>query len=133
MKRRVLLVDDDESVLLTLKAVLELHRFDVETAISATDACVKLQTGTYEMVITDIRMETEDAGFQVVRTAQQQTYRPVTAVLTAYPPPEQVCRNEQVESLLVKPIGTSELVRQLEALLETRKPGATGSSPASPL
>ena len=85
------------------------------------------------MVITDIRMETEDAGFQVVRTAQQQTYRPVTAVLTAYPPPEQVCRNEQVESLLVKPIGTSELVRQLEALLETRKPGATGSSPASPL
>jgi len=27
---------------------------------------------------------------------------------------------------LVKPIGTRELVRQLEALLETRKPGPTG-------
>jgi DNA-binding NtrC family response regulator len=126
MKRRVLLVDDDESVLLTLKAVLELHRFDVDTAISATDACAKLQTGTYEMVVTDIRMETEDAGFQVVHTAQQQTYRPVTAVLTAYPPPEQVCRNQRVGSLLVKPIGTTELVRQLEALLQTRRSDPSG-------
>ncbi len=29
MKRRILLVDDDVTVLLTLKAVLELNHFDV--------------------------------------------------------------------------------------------------------
>jgi DNA-binding response OmpR family regulator len=32
MKRRILLVDDDVAVLLTLKAVLEMHGFDVHTA-----------------------------------------------------------------------------------------------------
>ena len=30
MKRRILIVDDDMAVLLTLKAVLELHEFEVE-------------------------------------------------------------------------------------------------------
>ena len=34
MKRRILLVDDDLAVLLTLKAVLELHGFAVDTAAS---------------------------------------------------------------------------------------------------
>ena len=32
MKRKILLVDDDATVLLTLKAVLELNHFDVQTA-----------------------------------------------------------------------------------------------------
>jgi DNA-binding response OmpR family regulator len=31
MRRRILLVDDDVTVLLTLKAVLELHEFEVLT------------------------------------------------------------------------------------------------------
>jgi CheY-like chemotaxis protein len=38
MKRRILLVDDDVAVLLTLKAVLELHKFSVDTASSAAEA-----------------------------------------------------------------------------------------------
>ena len=35
MRRRILLVDDDVTVLLTLKAVLELNQFEVQTANSA--------------------------------------------------------------------------------------------------
>ena len=42
MKRRILLVDDDRTVLLTLKAVLELNQFDVQTAASAAEAFEKL-------------------------------------------------------------------------------------------
>ena len=67
MKRRILLVDDDVAVLLTLKAVLELNRFTVETATSAAEAIEKLSSGIYHMVITDARMENENAGFEVVR------------------------------------------------------------------
>ena len=63
MKRRILLVDDDVAVLLTLKAVLEMNQFDVETASSGAEAVEKMRSGVYQMVITDARMETEDAGF----------------------------------------------------------------------
>jgi CheY-like chemotaxis protein len=117
MKRRVLLVDDDATVLLTLKAVLELNRFDVETAASGTEAREKLQSHEYDVVITDVRMETEDAGFEVLRTAHAQRYHPATAILTAYPPPDERWRQEPVESFLVKPIATRQLVQQLETLL----------------
>ena len=117
MKRRILLVDDDVAVLLTLKAVLEMHDFDVHTAGSVSEALSKLAAGSYHMVITDFRMETETAGWQVVQAAREQSYRPATAILTAYPPPDSNWQDRGAESLLVKPIGTKDLVRQIEALL----------------
>ena len=42
MKRRILLVDDELAILLTLKAVLEINGFEVETATSAAEAKSKL-------------------------------------------------------------------------------------------
>ena len=38
------------------------------------------------MVISDLRMETEEAGLEVLRAARRQAYDPATALLTAYPP-----------------------------------------------
>ena len=120
MPRRVLLVDDDPSVLLTLKAVLELNAFEVETATSAEEACLHLSASVFQIVITDVRMESESSGLEVIRAAHRQAYRPETAVLTAYPPKDDRWRGEGVGSILVKPISTYELVGQLEALLQRR-------------
>jgi len=117
MKRRILLVDDDVAVSLTLKAVLELHGFEVETAASAAEALQKLQSRVYQMVITDVRMETREAGLGVIRAAREQPYEPATALLTAYPPEDAAWKQGGASSLLVKPVGTDDLVRQLEALL----------------
>ncbi|GAC1435435.1 MAG: hypothetical protein NVS1B11_37380 [Terriglobales bacterium] len=117
MKRRILLVDDDMAVLLTLKAVLELNQFEVQTAASAKEALEKLESGTYQMVITDARMETEDAGFHVLRAARRQTYNPATALLTAYPPRKSDGKVNAAQSVLIKPVGTEDLLRQIEALL----------------
>jgi DNA-binding NtrC family response regulator len=117
MKRRILLVDDDVAVLLTLKAVLEMNQFEVHTATSAAEATVKLHSGIYQMVITNPRMETEDAGFQVVAEARKQPYNPATALLTAHPPRPGDWAKGGVQSVLVKPVGTQDLMRQIEALL----------------
>ena len=62
MKRRILLVDDDVAILLTLKAVLEISGFEVETAASAREAKMRLKSNEYHMVITDLRMESDTAG-----------------------------------------------------------------------
>jgi CheY-like chemotaxis protein len=125
MKRRILLVDDDLAVLLTLKAVLELHGFEVETASSSAEAFARMESGVFQMVISDLRMETEDAGLEVIRRAHRQAYDPATALLTAYAPPGKRVRvrsredwtGENPDSLLIKPLGTSDLLRQVEALL----------------
>lgn len=117
MKRRILLVDDELAILLTLKAILEMHGFEVDTAASAKEAEQKLGKGVFEMVITDMRMETETAGYDVIRAAKQQSYDPATAILTAYPSLGTEWKNRGAQSLLVKPMNTADLLRQIEALL----------------
>jgi hypothetical protein len=80
-------------------------------------------------------METEEAGLEVIRAARRQSYHPATALLTAYPPPGENWHGkpgekqdyakhdgedwsgENSDSLLIKPLGTRDLLRQVEALL----------------
>jgi hypothetical protein len=85
MKQRILLVDDELAILLTLKAVLEIHGFEVETAASAREAKAKIKSHVYHMVITDMRMENESAGLEVVQAAKKAAYNPAVAMLTAFP------------------------------------------------
>ena len=115
--RRILLVDDELAILLTLKAILEMNSFAVDTAASAKEAGEKLTSNAYDMVITDMRMETETAGYDVISMAKQQSYDPATAILTAYPALGTDWAKKGAQSLLVKPVGTEEMLRELESLL----------------
>ena len=69
------------------------------------------------MVITDMKMETSRAGYDVIRAATRQPYDPAIAILTAYAELGADWRTEGADSLLVKPIGTDDLLRQVEAML----------------
>ncbi len=121
MKRRILLVDDELAILLTLKAILEMNGFQVETAASAAEAQQKLNSSEFEMVITDMRMENETSGYDVIHAARQQRYNPATAILTAYPTLGTEWQSRGAQSLLVKPVNTPDLLRQIEALLVTHQ------------
>jgi DNA-binding response OmpR family regulator len=117
MKRRILLVDDEPAILLTLKALLEIHGFEVETASSARDAKAKLRAAMFHMVITDMRMENEEAGLEVARAAKKTEYQPAVALLTAFPLSDDAWRDDGADEMLVKPMNSQALIRQLEALL----------------
>jgi CheY-like chemotaxis protein len=71
VSHRVLLVDDEPSVVSTLKAILEYHGMQVETAISADAARRRLKFGSFDVVVTDMSMETEDAGYTVIDAARE--------------------------------------------------------------
>lgn len=117
MKRRILLVDDELAILLTLKAILEINGFDVETAASGKEAVSKLKSNSYHMVITDMKMEHDRAGYDVIRSAKKTDYNPAVAILTAYPLLGGDWKSEGVQSMLVKPMNTDDLLRQIEVLL----------------
>jgi len=119
MKRRILLVDDEVAVLLTLKAVLEISGFEVETAASAREGKSKLKNRTYDMVITDMRMESEESGREVIVAARTAPYHPAVALLTAYPVAEEDWQDMGADKMLVKPMQTRALIQGIEKLLET--------------
>jgi DNA-binding response OmpR family regulator len=121
MKRRILLVDDELAVLLTLKAVLEINGFEVETAASGREAKSKIKNGQYHMVITDLRMESESAGVEVMQAAKKAPYQPAVALLTAFPLPGDEWQDQGADEMLVKPMNTQDLLVQIEALLVTHE------------
>lgn len=121
MKRRILLVDDELAVLLTLKAVLEINGFEVETAASGREAKSKIKNGQYHMVITDMRMESESAGVEVMQAAKKAPYQPAVALLTAFPLPGDEWQDQGADEMLVKPMNTQDLLVQIEALLVTHE------------
>jgi DNA-binding response OmpR family regulator len=136
MKRRILLVDDEVAVLLTLKAVLEISGFDVDTAASAREGKSKLRTREYDMVITDMRMESECSGEEVIAAARAATYRPAIALLTAFPVNDENWQDGGADKLLVKPMQTRVLLQQIEQLFASheakRLAGATAPAAVKP-
>lgn len=116
MKRRILLVDDEVTVLLTLKAVLEISGFDVSTAASAREAKSKIRGHEYHMVITDMRMENEAAGADVIQAARIAPYHPAVALLTAFPVDEEGWDGVAPDKVLVKATQTRILLQQIEKL-----------------
>ena len=117
MKRRILLVDDELAILLTLKAILELHDFEVETAATAREARSRIRSHQYHMVITDMRMESEMAGLEVVKAARAAPYQPAVAMLTAFPFADGELHQPDTDKMLVKPMNANDLLVQIEALL----------------
>jgi len=81
---RVLLVDDDLTSRLTLKTVLEAGGYFVDAAASAAEAVGKMDERQYELVLSDLQMESPEAGLKVLAHARLMDYKPATAILTTY-------------------------------------------------
>jgi DNA-binding response OmpR family regulator len=134
-KRRILLVDDEVTVLLTLKAVLEISGYDVDTAASAREGRSKIKLREYQMVITDMRMESDAAGREVIQAARIAPYHPAVALLTAFPLSDEDWQDMGADKMLVKPMHTRLLIQQIEKLMENhaaklaRLAGAAAASP----
>jgi DNA-binding response OmpR family regulator len=116
MKRRILLVDDDVAVLLTFKAVLEISGFEVDTAASAREGKARIRSREYHMVISDMRMENDAAGAEVIQAARTAPYHPAVALLTAFPVDEDNWEGVGPDKILVKATHTRVLLQQIEKL-----------------
>lgn len=120
MIAKVLVVDDEASIVLLLKAILQRQAFAVETAGSAKEAIDRLANDSFDAVITDLRMETPLAGFEVVRTATRMHPRPVVLISTAHPVAASDWRSIGADALYLKGGNSFGLPDQLRQLLKRR-------------
>ncbi len=117
---RVLLVDDDRRIVQLLSTVLEMNGFGVTQATSASEARAAIESDGFEIVITDLHMETPTAGFEVVRAARDRSPRPLIVVVTAYPVPSAEWRRMGADALYIKGSNTTALPEQLRELIQRR-------------
>jgi CheY-like chemotaxis protein len=113
---RVLLVDDDLTSRLTLKAVLEAGGYFVDSAASAAEAVGKMDERQYELVLSDLQMESPEAGLKVLAHARLMDYKPATAILTTY----QNREPDPQRPVLIEPEALPELLSKVADLISQR-------------
>jgi CheY-like chemotaxis protein len=115
---RVLVVDDDPASRLTLQTVLEAGGYRVDAAATAAEAVGKLDHEQYELVLSDLQMESPEAGLKVIAHAKMMDYKPATAIFTTYHnSAERPSRERQV---LVEPEDVPGLLSKVATLIAER-------------
>jgi CheY-like chemotaxis protein len=121
MTARLLIVDDEESMSSMLQVVLESYGYDVVTAGSAADALRLLGAESFDLVLTDMKMETDTAGYDVVRAARALPDPPPVVILTAYPLLAKDWRAAGADATLSKPTQISLLLDVVGDLLQKHR------------
>src|SRR6202140_3251208 len=117
---RVLLVDADPTSRLTLQTVLEAGGYHVDSAASAAEAVGKLDEQEYELVLSDLQMESPEAGLKVLAHARMMDYKPATALITAYQDSRPDPTARQQKSMLISPEDVPGLLGKIADLLAER-------------
>ena len=95
---RVLVVHDDPTSRLTLQTLLQAGGYSVDSAASAAEAAGKMDEGRYELVLSDLGMESPTAGYRVMAHARSMDYRPAMALVTTYKSSESNGRHALVQT-----------------------------------
>jgi CheY-like chemotaxis protein len=114
---RVLLVDSDPASRLTLKTVLEAGGYNVDSAASAAEAVGLLEEGEYELVLSDLQVESPDSGLKVLGHARKMDYKPATALVTSYASEGDAGTDK---SMLIKPEDIPGLLSKVADLISLR-------------
>src|ERR1700735_1915056 len=117
---RVLLVDDDPTSRLTLQTVLEASGYHVDSAASAAEAVGKLDEQEYQLVLSDLQMESPQAGLKVLAHARMMDYKPATALVTASTSQEPPAPVPNRSRMLIKPEDLPALLGKVASLISNR-------------
>ncbi|WP_295900986.1 response regulator transcription factor [uncultured Bdellovibrio sp.] len=122
---KILIVDDQKSVLLTLEALLTQHGYKVTAATNAVDAMRALAAETYDLVITDAIMPGGSDGYSLTRTIRRQPLLAKIPVILLTGKRERSDVEKGIDSgandYIVKPIDPELLIAKIRNIL-TSKP-----------
>ncbi len=131
---RVLVVDDDEEVLVSMKALLELSGFDVKTVASAEEAIREMVNRQYDLLILDVCMPRVDGVdlYREVKSIEQYKDVPImfTSGYPAWTEPDEQRREifKIAEAYMQKPFNVEVFVKTVRRLIRRTVP-ANGSGP----
>ena len=114
-RKRVLFVDDEPSIRLTLPPVLEQNGYDVRSAGSVAEALVEINSQAFDALLSDLNIGEEGDGFLVVSAMRHIQPKCITVILTGYPAFDTALQaiREQVDDYLVKPADVETLLKCL--------------------
>jgi DNA-binding response OmpR family regulator len=121
MNERILVVDDEESLRLSLKFKLKSAGFDVDVATDGEDAVEKLKAKPADVVLLDINMP-RMSGIEALNYIRQTYPKTEAIMLTGFADFSTAieCLKMGARDYLVKPVDTTELVTRVRSLMRSR-------------
>jgi signal transduction histidine kinase len=119
---RLLLVDDESAVRLTLAAVLAREGYDVTAVATGQEALALIHDGAFDVIVTDLRLDDMD-GMALLSEACERNPHAVTIVLTGYGSLESAVDaiRRGVFGYLLKPCKLDEMTSLIRTGLEARR------------
>ncbi|GAB4165595.1 MAG: sigma-54 dependent transcriptional regulator [Geothermobacteraceae bacterium] len=110
--RRILCIDDEESIRLTFKAFLEDEGYRVDTAESADQALTMLSEASYDLIFLDIMLG-QHSGINVLRVIRKKKIKAPVIMITGAPEVETAAEAVRLGAFdyLSKPVRQETLLR----------------------
>jgi len=81
---KILVVDDDDVARKNMERLLKHRGFDVTSAYSATNAIEIIKVNNFDVVVSDLVMENDKAGLDVLDAAKEKNESTEVIIITAY-------------------------------------------------
>lgn len=128
-KYKLLVVDDEPSVLFTYRLLLEREGYGVTAVVSWREAMQHLASAAFDLMLCDLSLEEQHTGFELIDEARRTHAAMPCILLTGYANIDAAQRAEQMGvPVLYKPIDVKEFLNSIATVLrDTYAEAKTGS------
>jgi DNA-binding NtrC family response regulator len=121
-KYRVLVVDDEASVLTTYRLILERHGYEVVACPTSREALDALAQSNFDSVLCDYSLEEDHTGFEVILAARERDAAVPAALLTGYATKEtaQEAASQNI-NIMFKPIDIEEFLNTTSRMVRRER------------
>ena len=117
--KRILLVDDDETILVPFQHILRDEGYRVDTASNGREALEKAGEAEYQMVISDIKLP-DVQGIEVAKKIREFNRNIRLIIITGFPDLADSIETIDlgIDEILIKPIKPDELLRAVKESIQ---------------
>jgi two-component system nitrogen regulation response regulator NtrX len=119
---RILVVDDDETIRTTMKAILQDEGYQVDLAATGKEAIQKTQEKPYNVALLDIRLPDME-GVELLKLLKDGVPRTRKIMVTGYPSMQNAISalNKNADAYLLKPVDVEKLLATVKEQLQAQK------------
>jgi len=121
-KKSILIVDDDETILNSLKEILELEGYSVDTAETCKEATEKSKENYFNLALLDVKLPDME-GTELLYKLYEREPRIMKIILTGYPSLENAIKsvNLRADAYLTKPVKRAEFLKVIADKLKEQE------------
>jgi len=122
MKKRILIVEDEEAIVNFIQNRLNSDIYDIDIAYDGKEAILKIASNSYDLITLDIMIPFVD-GFEVCKKIRKNSKQTLVIIISALDTTEFKEKGYDIgiDDYIAKPFSAKELAMKIQSLLKRRE------------